>query len=398
MPTIRERGGRFHVQVRMNGFPSRTASFPTRRQAERWAKTVEAEMIEGKHFRSVEARRRTLGEAIDRYCTDELSLPPGADQKAVTAFLKAEAAAGRRPKKKDVRTRVIRLRWWNEKLGHLKLADVTPAVLVEYRGKLGRETFTRANPKSKRTTLKEGTAPPEFKRDPATVNRYLAYLSHVFTIARKEWHWISHDPFDGVSRHKEGKGRVRYLSEDERGRLLAETAKDPQLHTAVVLALSTAARASEITNLCWADIEYEKRARAVSPPQEAGRVLLRETKNAMPRTVWLHGEALRLLKEHGKVRRLNDDRVFVSVKGKRYRYHKPFAAACKAAKVEDFTFHGLRHSAATYLAREGATEQQLKAIGGWKSGVVSRYVHLAAEDAKAVVEKMNNKILGSEQK
>jgi hypothetical protein len=31
----------------------------TRRQAERWAKTVEAEMIEGRHFRSVEARRRT---------------------------------------------------------------------------------------------------------------------------------------------------------------------------------------------------------------------------------------------------------------------------------------------------------------------------------------------------
>jgi hypothetical protein len=54
----------------------------------------------------------------------------------------------------------------------------------------------------------------------------------------------------------------------------------------------------------------------------------------------------------------------------------------------------LRHSAATYLAREGATEQQLKAIGGWKSNVVSRYVHLAAEDAKAVVERMNNKILG----
>jgi len=42
--------------------PARTASFPTR-LAERWAKTIEADMIEGKHFRSVEARRRTLAEA-----------------------------------------------------------------------------------------------------------------------------------------------------------------------------------------------------------------------------------------------------------------------------------------------------------------------------------------------
>lgn len=359
MATIRERKGRFHVQVRMAGFPARTATFPTRRQAERWGKTIEAEMIEGKHFRSVEARRRTLGEAIDRYLEEEL------------------------PKKKDAKTRAPRLRWWKEKIGHLKLSEVTPAILVEYRGKLQREAYVRAKPGAPGSTLEEGEAAREFKRKAPTINRYLAYLSHVFTIARKEWHWISHDPFDGVSRFKEGKGRVRFLSEEERARLLAQTAKDPQLHTAVIIALSTAARAGEIVNLRWSDVELKE-----------GRVLLRETKNAEPRAVWLHGEALRLLKEHGKVRRLDDDRVFRSPKGKRYDYGEPFEAACKAAKVHNFRFHDLRHSAATYLAREGATEQQLKAIGGWKSNVVSRYVHLAAEDAKAVLEKMNNKILG----
>src|SRR5205807_2288810 len=77
MPTIRERakadGTRiFHVQVRISGFPARTASFPTRRQAERWSKTVEAEMIEGRHFRGAEARRRTVAEAIDRYVEEEV--------------------------------------------------------------------------------------------------------------------------------------------------------------------------------------------------------------------------------------------------------------------------------------------------------------------------------------
>lgn len=359
MATIRERGGKFHVQVRMSGFPARTASFPTRRLAERWAKTIEADMIEGKHFRSVEARRRTLADAIDRYLDEVL------------------------PQKKDADTRKSRLRWWREKIGHLKLGEVTPAILVEYRNRLGKETFTKAKPGAPGSTLKEGQAAREFRRKPQTANRYLAYLSHVFTIARKEWHWLSHDPFDGVSKFKEGPGRVRYLSEEERGRLLAETAKDPQLHTLVVLALSTAARAGELLGLTWRDVDLKD-----------GRLLLRKTKNSQPRAVWLHGEALRLLKEHGKVRRLDDDRVFRSVKGKRYDYRESFEAACAAAEVKDFTFHGLRHSAATYLAREGATEQQLKAIGGWKSNVVSRYVHLAAEDARAVVEKMNAKILG----
>ncbi len=66
MPTIRERGGRFHAQVRIAGFPARTASFKTRRMAERWATTIEAQMIEGKHFRGVESRRSTLAEAIKR--------------------------------------------------------------------------------------------------------------------------------------------------------------------------------------------------------------------------------------------------------------------------------------------------------------------------------------------
>ena len=126
------------------------------------------------------------------------------------------------------------------------------------------------------------------------------------------------------------------------------------------------------------------------------RVLLRKTKNGQPRVIWVHGEALRLLKEHGKVHRLDDDHVFLGATPRsRYDYHTPFKAACAAAGVRDFRFHDLRHSAATYLAREGATEQQLKAIGGWKSNVVSRYVHLAAEDAKAVLERMNAKILGN---
>ena len=103
-----------------------------------------------------------------------------------------------------------------------------------------------------------------------------------------------------------------------------------------------------------------------------------------------------MLKEHGRIRRLDDYRVFLgATPGSRYDYHTPFKAACAAAGVRDFRFHDLRHSAATYLSREGATEQQLKAIGGWKSNVVSRYVHLAAEDAKAVLERMNAKILGN---
>lgn len=361
MPTIRERLDRdgkraFHVQIRMTGFPARTASFSTRRAAVRWAATIEAEMIEGRHFRSAEARRRTLAQAIDRYVLEEL------------------------PKKRGA-MHGNHLAWWRAKIGALKLSDITPALVSEHRGKLARETYTRAK-QSKRSTIK-GREPARFTRAPATTNRYLSALSHVFTMARKEWHWIAHNPVGAVRKLAEGPGRMRFLSHDERVRLLAETAKDPQLHTYTVLALSTAARAGELWNLKWRDVDLD-----------AGRMHLQVTKNAQPRTAWVHGDALRLLKEHGKVRRLGDGAVFTSKTGKRYRYEKPFAAACKAAQLIDVRFHDLRHTAATMLAREGASEQQLRAIGGWRSGVVSRYVHLAAADARDVLEKMNKKILG----
>src|SRR5690606_9898848 len=152
---------------------------------------------------------------------------------------------------------------------------------------------------------------------------------------------------------------------------------------------STACRAGELQKLEWRDVDLK-----------AGRLLFRKTKNDEPRTAWISGTALELLKEHAKVRKLRGGLVFESqattkrrAKGpKLYDHHRPFRAAVEAAQIHEFRFHDLRHSAATYLAQAGATEQQLKAIGGWKSNIVSRYVHLAAEDAKPALEKLAEKV------
>lgn len=353
MATIRERQRKdgtktYHVQVRIAGYPARTETFSTRPKAERWAKTVEAEMIDGRHFRNVEARRRTVGEAIDRYIEAEL------------------------PKKRD--SSPTWLNWWKAEVGRVTLANLTPALIVEKRDLLARGTYTRSKAKDAR----------RYKRSPKTVNKYLRRLSHVLTVARKEWHWMSHNPMHGVSMLPEDKGRVRYLSDDERKALLAETGKDPVLHLFVLLALTTACRAGELLNLTWADVDLKE-----------GRLLFRQTKNAEPRTAWAQGTALELLKAHAKVRKIAGGPVFENASGRgRYQYAKRFKVAVEAAEIENFRFHDLRHSAATYLAQQGATEQQLRAIGGWKSGVVSRYVHLAAEDSRDAVARLAAKIEG----
>lgn len=380
MANIRERrrGGKpvFQAQIRMAGYPSRTATFPTKRLAERWAKTVEAEMIEGKHFRSVDARRRTLAEAIDRYLEHEA------------------------PKLRDGRMHRYTLPWWREKLGGYKLCDITPALLVECRDELAAEPYRRAKPGAKHSLLKSGEKAPEYKRKSNTINNYLVPLRRVLSVAQKEWHWIANNPMDGVSKLDEGPPRTRFLSDEELVALLKETAKDPQLHCLALLALSTAARAGELLNLQWRDVDL-KEGRMLLGRKPGQRSKL-ETKNGQARTVWAQGEALRLLRERANAAHRDDDRVFSSPDRRggqsKYNYHDPFIAAVKAAGIEDFTFHGLRHTAATYLAQGGATFPQLKLAGGWKSNVALRYIHLAANDTKDLFINLSQKVGGGEEK
>jgi integrase len=371
MATIRKREGlqgavTYTAMVRRAGFPTRTATFNTRAKAAKWATTVDAEMIEGRHSRDAAGARRTVAEAIDRYMEEEVPKKRGGGGMHTAC-----------------------LSWWKERIGAKKLGRVTRAVLVEERARLLREPFKRADPKAKRTQLKEGEEPRVYVRTPATANRYMGALSHVFTMCCGDWEWLqpASNPFAGLSKLKEAKGRTRSLSDDERATLLAETAKDTTLHTLVMLALATAARAGELVKLTWPDVDLK-----------AGRLLFRITKNAQPRTAWVRGDALEQLKQYAKVRQLHRPEVFPGKGRGEYDYAKRFAAAVEAAGITDFRFHDLRHTAATMLADLGASEQQLRAIGGWKSGVVSRYVHLAAKNVEDTMQALADKLDGKKPK
>jgi integrase len=261
------------------------------------------------------------------------------------------------------------LKFWSERIGAIRLHAVTPDLIAEVRGELARGHYQRSDPASKRSTLKAGDKPRQFKRSGATVNRYLAALSHVFTMARKEWRWVSSNPVLDVSKLPEGKARDKVLTPDERKALFEQTRKDATLHAFVVTALSTAARAGELTGLVWDDVDLHE-----------DKLTFRDTKNGSTRTAWLVGEAKRLVEKLAEATHEPTDSVFrnASRRGE-YQYHKLFTEACTAAGISGLVFHGLRHTAASWLAGQGVTEQQLRAIGGWKSNVVSRYVHRCSE-------------------
>lgn len=355
MASIRKRtkkdgSASYRVDVRLKGFPPQRATFSRLTDARKWAGQTEAAIREGRYFKTTEARKHTLKAAIERYKQSVL------------------------PTKKDGQKQKAQLDWWSDELGDYTLADVSPALLGESRDKLSED------------------------RSPATVVRYLAALSHVFTIAVNEWGWLEDSPMRKVRKPKEPRGRVRFLSEDEKGpngeiiegertRLLnaCKESKNPYLYTVVVLALSTGMRQGEILNLRWPDVDLQR-----------SRMILHETKNGERRVVPLLGLAQQLLNEHSKVRRLDSDLLFPGRNHKRPVFIRtPWLEAVKAAGIDNFRFHDLRHSAASYMLMSGASLGEIAELLGHKTlQMVKRYSHLSDVHAAGVVGRMNERIFG----
>ena len=121
------------------------------------------------------------------------------------------------------------------------------------------------------------------RRSGATVNRYIATLSHLFSFAVKERRLIDRNPVGDIRRKKEPRGRTRFLSDEERAALIAACARSdwPPLHALVLLAITTGARRGELVSLKWADVDLK-----------GGRATIHDTKNGEQRTLPLAGKAL----------------------------------------------------------------------------------------------------------
>ena len=337
----------YRVKVRLKGHPPQTANFERLTDAKRWEQSVESAIREGRHFKTAEAKRHTLGDLIDRYDKDVLAH-------------RIKGTAGRR----------LHLTWWKKRLGSYSLAAVTPALIAE-----GRDALLSPHPVT------------AFKRANATVVRYMASLSHAFSIAVVDWGWIDDNPMRKVTKPKETRGRIRYLSDEERTRLLRACNRSTSraLYNVVILALSTGMRRGEIMSLRWRQVDLQR-----------GLISLHETKNGETRGVALASLALDVMNDLAKVRRIDTDLVFFgNDPSKPVGLTKPWMTAVKKAMLEDFRFHDLRHSAASYLAMNGATSIEIAAVLGHKTlQMVKRYSHVSNSHTLEIVRAMNEKIFG----
>lgn len=340
------------VLIRRKGYKAESATFTRLTDARDWARETEAAMKAGRYFKTAESKKHTVSDLIDRYMKHM-------ERENLTRH-------------HDIKTQ---MRWWKDELGHCILADLSKAKITEKIDSLS----------ARERTLKDGSTK---KISPASVNRYIAAFSHACTLAHTQWEWLETHPLSKIKKRPEPRGRVRYLNDQERERLIqaCRESENPLLYPVVILALSTGARQGEILNIKRQDIDITRKV-----------IILHDTKNKERRVLPLAGHALNLIESLLITPTPEDSYLFPSQSSlyKPFSIRLPWEQAVAKAELKDFRFHDLRHSAASYLAMNGASLTEIAEVLGHKTlQMVKRYAHLSESHTHGVVARMNERIFG----
>jgi len=216
---------------------------------------------------------------------------------------------------------------------------------------------------------------------PATVNRILAVLKHMFTKAN-QWEMVddqTHKKIKQVKLLEANNRRLRYLSKEECQALI--NACDTHLKPIVITALNTGCRKEEILSLQWdknIDLKH-------------GFILLDKTKNGERREIPING-TLRTALE-ALPRRLDGGYVFYDPKtDERYQdVKRSFATALRRAGIRDFHFHDCRHTFASQLVMAGIDLTTVSRLLGHKDLTMTlRYSHLSPQHMAKAVDVLDN--------
>jgi len=199
----------------------------------------------------------------------------------------------------------------------------------------------------------------------ATVNRSLEVLRAILRRCVNEWEWLDRAPY--VKMLKEPTRRIRYLTRNEAQRLLAVLPE--HLADMAAFTLATGLRRANVTGMQWSQVDLARRLAWIHPDQAKARKAI-----AVP----LNAEAVVMIrKQIGK----HPTHIF-SFKGKPITQvsTKAWYKALAAVGIEDFRWHDLRHTWASWHVQNGTPLFALQELGGWESPeMVRRYAHLSAD-------------------
>jgi integrase len=325
MATVRKLpSGKWNAQVRIKGHPQPSKSFPSKALADKWATITESEIVRNAYIDRYEADTTTLAEALNRYKLE------------ITPSKKGAAQEERRI-----------AQWLRHPVAKQSLSSLKPSDFAKHRD----------------ARIMAGKAA-------STIRLELAIISHLFTIAIKEWGIPGlTNPIESIRKPKADNARNRRLNSNEMQRLIAACKQSDSylLPYLVEIAIETAMRLGEMLSITWDMVDYESKT-----------IYLLTTKNGDHRMVPLSSHSIHLLKTMPKV--VGNSKVFYTWKVSD-SIKESWHTALARASIDNFHFHDLRHEATTRLFEKGFNTMEVAAITGHKTlQMLKRYTHLKATD------------------
>ena len=327
----RSKGNVYRVLIRKKNFKTITKVFHAKKEAIAFSKEIEGSRKKHLSYTSIESSNLTFNELVSAYLLTENK--------------------DSRPNEKT-----LKLKYWITSIGSKQVRDITKNDICQALSKLN---TTHSN---------------------ATINRYKAAVSVVFTYASRQY-GLHTNPVRNIPSLPENNERIRFLSEAERTRLFSScrASQWDKLYLLVLLAITTGARKGELTKLRWNDIDFDRRTAYVAT-----------TKNGQPKVLPLTDSVIKELQLFDT----KDNSLIFASKVKEevaYCFTKPWKRALKDAEIKDFRFHDLRHSCASYLAQSGASLLEIADVLGHKQiSVTKRYAHLCIEHKSSLI----NRVMG----
>ncbi|MFK5947980.1 MAG: site-specific integrase [Methylococcales bacterium] len=357
--------GKFRAEVSKNYTSIQSKTFTTHKQAKHWANDVEKNIAIILDLKPKKIKKLSPNK-VDELGGIALFQKLGVEIEFLTFKTLVNQYMTQWTGKDE--NYIRRAGFWLMELGGKPIKSIKPTHIEKVLEKYGAgkvKGYGSNKPKSNNTLL-----------------RMRAVLSSIFQygIDKK---YLDKNPTDKIRIKAEPNQIERFLSDSERVRLLdacRESSWD-RLYLLILLAISTGMRKSELTNLRWTDINFEK-----------GLASLADTKNGSPRVNPIPSIALDELK---KYRQIGKGLIFVSPNNaeKPFDFRGCWDKAKTVAKIEDFRFHDLRHTAASYLVMAGATLHETAEILGHKSTeTTKRYAHLSTDHKLALAERVMSEV------
>lgn len=300
--------------------------------------------------------------------------------------------------KKSLDTDKGRMGFWLEHFEGVRLKDITEARIYSAVSRMHNRSNLEIWKARVEAARKKGNPDPVYVAKPVTTStkaKHLALMKAILRAAERDWKWLEKAPVIKIPtvRNK----RVRWLEKDEAKRLIDECPEP--LKSVVKFALATGLRRSNIINLEWQQIDMQRRVAWVNPE---------DSKSNRAIGVALNDTACKVLRDqignhhkfvfvHTKAGRRPDGSITPAVRKMRVDDGRAWKSACNRAGIEDFRFHDLRHTWASWLIQSGVPLSVLQEMGGWESlEMVRRYAHLApnhlTEHAKQIDSIFNDDV------